>query len=389
MFSNETPVALIGAELLMRKYWKKTGKSILFGLMLLAVLALNNLAVAQSQHVFLDSSYVVNYRDLFSVKLYGIVRSNTWNLKFEDQLGKETELKYSTNSNVNFGAGFSYRHTSVSYAFNLPIINNDNDRYGKTRGIDLQASTYAKRYFFDVYFSSLRGMYMENPKEGVFSELQGQPEIYKFPNMRSRFVGGDFVYVFNPKKYSLRSSFLGDERQMKSTGSFLLGVSASYSFLDNGDESILPPVVRDTLGDQLDGQRLKMINAGISVGYGYNLVIGKRFFFSLALLPGINYRKTVFTPMDDDVPLEKTNSLGIYALMRAGMGYNGKHLYMGVTAMSRRQGAPGADGLYDTQVSNQSSTINFFVGRRFRWNWLDEKADKLAKYKIPRLFLKK
>ena len=95
------------------------------------------------------------------------------------------------------------------------------------------------------------------------------------------------------------------------------------------------------------------------MGYTYTVVFLKRFFINATLVPGLGYRNAKFWV--DDIETNLEGNLTVSLTARVAMGYEGKHLYAGITLVST------VDNYNYESLSISSSTgnIRLFIGKRF------------------------
>ena len=172
-----------------------------------------------------------------------------WKLRFEPPIASSvgfwvgyrgTGFAYSKSLTKNAGRYYSFSTTGAKYGFNFRL------RRFKTEDTKFSAKDY---------------------KDG---QLEGEPydTAFSMPSavwIRSVYVNG--YYVFNGRRYSQAAAYNQSVIQRRSAGSLLLGAtwyqsSFDYSDIVNGFFMIV--------GDGIS--RIKVHQANIGVGYGYNWV---------------------------------------------------------------------------------------------------------------------
>src|SRR5690349_1267228 len=95
-----------------------------------------------------DTAYVSDYTQDLAVRLYGS-RKYT----YYDMIDKAVDTKafYRPNANINLGFGVNYKFIGINIGIKLPFLNDDDDRYGKTKLIDLQSHLYLRKMVVDFY----------------------------------------------------------------------------------------------------------------------------------------------------------------------------------------------------------------------------------------------
>ena len=127
--------------------------------------------------------------------------------------------------------------------------------------VDLFSPEYAavrwmyltRRYALDVYHYEY---------SGVGSVWGSRPDIHV-----SAF-GANVTRVHNHERFSYRSVYQHAERQLRSAGSFLTGVSLEGQGV-RGDYSLIPAAMQPDFGDLADLRGVSTVSASASCGYAY------------------------------------------------------------------------------------------------------------------------
>ncbi len=297
-----------------------------------------------------------DFTELLSVKLFGVRKSNVI-AHYDGQL--KQSIEYEPNENFNIGFGFTYHWLGLDLAFSLPFINNDDDIYGKTRRFDLQSNIYMENFVVDLNVQSYKGFYNSNP--GAI--LPGyDPGIFGYPirpDIQTNNIGASAFYIFNHHKFSYRAAFTFNERQMKSSGSFLAGAYAGI-FEMNADSTLLPYWAEE-FDSNVDFRDVTHLSMGLSLGYAHTFILWKHLYFSLTVAVGFG-PQIERRDESSDLPAYEHNDIGSFVVTRLGLGHNGETYFYGISAVNTFKGAQ------DENVSNlQRSVGNFkiFVGHRF------------------------
>ena len=165
-------------------------------------------------------------------------------------------------------------------------------------------------------------------------------------------------YIFNNKKFSFRSAYNFAERQLRSSGSFVLFASIS-GFKTVGDSAILDDEYSADFGVDSKIKEIKTTTLSIGPGYTYSL-IHKGFFVNatLALGPAHNWLsyKTEDGSTKDDIEFTA------FFAIRVALGYNGDNFFAGMSFASQ-----GSNATFDSiQLQSSSATFKILFGFRFR-----------------------
>lgn len=304
----------------------------------------------------INEEYIVDYSDQLSIKLYGILKSNQIN-----HVNHQTEdkLEYKPNENFNIGFGFGYKWVGVDLAFNLPGVNDDDDKFGKTRRFDIQSSIYTRKFAIDLIFQRYKGYYLVNPDKYIPGFDPDGPFPQR-PDMRTLIYGASALYIFKHDKFSYRSAFTYNERQIKSAGSFIAGPFLTYFRMD-ADSSLIISEAESAFDTSQDFRGSEYIKYGISGGYAHTFVIGKRVFFSLSLAIGLGpeIKKTpAINGNRSSVESKFTGRLS----SRTALGYNSEKFYAGLAGVSFFSGERDEDEDYLERSVNH---VKIFIGKRF------------------------
>ena len=318
-------------------------------LLLLLIIVSNEKSNAQS---FLlkndyDTNYIYSATEKFTARLLSSVSYT--DISFHDQNLNST-LSYSIHSKLRFGVGFNYSVFGVNLSFS-PFNNSVADtKYGETKSIDLRMNLYGRSVIFDLYLMSHQGFYLSNPMS--IMEEWTDPEAYPLrPDIKVFSAGIVTQYIFNNKKFSLRATYVQNEWQKKSAGSFIVGVNFFYSHFD-ADSSFVPNDIMDP--DFLGGYRFihsSSLNIGINGGYGYTFVLKQHFFLSAGLTFGPQFGYSVLKSEDLNQSDKAAGTLGLNGALRTGFGYNSKKVYAGIFFISENLA-------HTTEVSDASSLMS-------------------------------
>ena len=203
-----------------------------------------------------------------------------------------------------------------------------------------------------------KGMYINN------SELlaqNGYPLSSKVrADMQSEMILGSFNYFYNHRKYSTMASLWQIDKQKRSAGSFVSGITYSAMHI-SADSSFLPSqvVVKNNSGERIIDNYNYLV--GINSGYAYNFIFFKKWFINMMFIPGVNIQNG----HNINEQLVRTNysyKIGYHADFRVVGGYNGEQYYFGIHSANYYL----SNALKDNVDVNLSNTyFRIFVGRRF------------------------
>ena len=169
-------------------------------------------------------------------------------------------LSYATSLVKNAGRHFSFGATGAKYGFNFRL-----------RRFNTDETTLTSKTFFD-------GKMVEESKED--GRLDAPVWI------RSVYING--YYVFNGRRYSQAAAYNQSVIQRRSAGSFLLGATWYQSSFDYSNKKNAEMIL---LSNNVN--RIKLHQANIGFGYGYNLVPFRGFVINAMAMPTLSFYNRV------------------------------------------------------------------------------------------------
>ena len=214
-----------------------------------------------------------------------------------ENLRTDDVVQHLPNGGTNIGLGFNYKRLGLGIAVGFPKNSESQRKFGKTRKLDIQGSIYGKTIGGEAFLQHYKGYYNSNPEDFLDWNQDSRPQL---PSMEVWSIGLVGFYIFNSKKYSYRAAFVKDEIQTKSTGSFLAGIFGNLdeSSTNNG---FIPQEYPDSIKVNVNVKKFRNLATGVSLGYAYNLIVGKKILAGLALLPGFGFQNTTYETLSDEV----------------------------------------------------------------------------------------
>jgi hypothetical protein len=210
-----------------------------------------------------DTVYYETFHDQVHYRLYTSRKYTSFVL---NEISSNQRFRFEPNSSQNLGLGVTYKGFTLNLAYGFGFMNELKQNV-PTRYLDLQAHLYPKNLVIDFFGQFYKGYYLQDKFLGDF---QGD---FAYSEMNLKKLGFNLQYLFNGDKLSLRASFLQNERQLKSAGSFLLGLE-----MYNAQISDINFLVSNI---SFDSQRSFQI--GPNAGYAYTLVFLKNFFVTTVI----------------------------------------------------------------------------------------------------------
>lgn len=209
----------------------------------------------------IDTNYMQRLPQRLRFKV--IVNGSGSEIKVKGKNGAGTfmsDLSAQNKYTLSFNA--SYRGLSAGFAVNPAHFT------GKNKDYEFNMNAYGNTFGADVIFQSAKTF------EGNIHAAQGDV-IVPTGLVSQDMLTVNAYYVFNSRRFSYPAAFTQSWIQKRSSGSFMLG----FSFVGGRIKSKHD----DNIGNP--ASELKMVNAGIGIGYGYNWVLRNNWLIHLSSLP--------------------------------------------------------------------------------------------------------
>lgn len=331
-------------------------KSGIIKFLVAALVCTSNLLAQNDTTTITTNTNIESYSDKLGIYVYGIQKFSNFELKGE---GQDEKLQYGPNENLNLGLGFNYKWMGLGAAFNLGFVNSDNDLYGETSSLDLQMDIYSRKLLLSGNFQYYQGYYWRNPDD-YFEDWSIEDSAVVRPDIVTATFGFSGTYVFNHERFSFKAAFQNTERQIKSAGSWLLGMRFS-GYAINADSSLVPNELHDLYPEAVELAGLGTVNFGFAGGYTYSLVFAKYFYLNAALMVGFNLQAVSAYNLQGET-LGSDGKVSSNALFRMALGCNKPTHFYGISV--------NADSFLvrdpnETEFSYNYGKVRFYYGRRF------------------------
>ena len=295
--------------------------------------------------------YIKGFPDYFF--LYPVLKQRSLNFEMANAR-RESVLTYKPNNTYSLGMGAYIFELGIELAFAIPLQERSLARFGKSDTRDIGLNILAKRWGVDAFFQRYSGFYILDKEE---EPLANQPYPQR-PDIGTRNFGLTGHYVFNPQKFSFRAAYNYAERQLYSSGSFLLFASLN-TFRVESDSSIITGNRRVAFGSDVEFERLRYSTFSIAPGYTYSLTYNN-FFLNTTFAFGpahhwVNYDLQASSSPRHDIALNS------FFGARIALGYNGYRMFGGISFISQGSRLK----FDDVTFSTNNSVFKVLVGYRF------------------------
>ncbi len=239
-------------------------------------------------------------------------------------LGKGDKFRYKPAMPGVVGLSLKIKKVYISFAIQLPPNNALKEKYGTTKFRNINLNIQGRIALWTLFYRDYKGFYLDNYKDYYPNWNQDSAGYPKHPGLRIIEGGINFGINFN-KNFSMNAAFAQGERQKKSAGSFLMGISERYQRIET-DTSFVPPTQDVYYPNLSKFQYGNFTSTILSVGFGYQFVY-RKFHCTPVLMAGSglqiqSYRQTDRKRFWINAPT--------YASFKAQLGYNGNHFFANI-----------------------------------------------------------
>ncbi len=287
------------------------------------IILMSNCCFSQNDSI---APYFKEFENKISTQLFVLNNTNNFTITTQDQ---EVELNPNYKTTLNIGFQYDIISFSIGFAPRFFADNRDN-RNSKMRTLS-----------FGFFPGSWVQQFEYHNQKGISLEPVNTPYRIYLEELESLKIGGSTHYFFN-KNFSYRAMALQNFQQLKSAGSFSLGLAYNYTELDGNN------------GPLLDA-KIHFIDIAFTPAYYYNWVVGKHVNLAggISLGTGINFSN------DDG---HKTNSLLYTSGILLAPGFNSEKWFFGMNLKANYFGRKISE---DASVGDTVATATLFVGYRF------------------------
>jgi hypothetical protein len=306
-----------------------------------------------------DTNFIASYETDYTTRIFSSLKRNQMGYN-DNMVGKS--LLYRPNNNTLLGVGVNHGFLGVNIGINSPLINEDDEKYGKTKYYDFTMRFFSRKFNVTVYLQDYRGYYLKNTKD-MLPGWDPDSGYYIRSDIKTFTIGLDVSYIFNFKKFSYRAAILQNEWQKKSAGSFLVGGTVFYN-ATTGDSSIVPSnVYYGLFYDNLKFNRSTNFSMGPTFGYAYTFVIKKHFFILGSLNGSLNTAFTQLILVDNEDDVKSGTVIGLRSEILLSTGYNSERWYFGLSFVDMNLSTQAP--IDERYVSFATGLFRVYIVRRF------------------------
>lgn len=256
---------------------------------------------------------------------------------------------------ANLGAYLQYMAVSVGYSYDIEKLFNHKEPSHKKYEFGFSCALFNVELY---YHENQGGVYIRRFDIPNGENNSSKNKLIKefFPGVDMSTLGFDAYYIFNNKRYSQGAAYNFAKYQLKSQGSWMLGLSITNQKL-SFDFSKLPANLKhDIPEDQLSTYYFHYNSYAVLAGYGYNWVIAPKLLFNVTVMPAVGFSHYYEDSIEGNKYLISLNIQG-----KMSLTYNLGNFYFGLIGKMNGH-------LYKQSKASMFSSIeNFaaYVGLRF------------------------
>lgn len=272
-----------------------------------------------------NTRWISDSQDTLNVK-FGYLNPS---LQFETQSsvsgGDPSQVNYSPSQISKSFVAATYRNIGAYLSWSYPQSSDTVQKYGASQAVDFQLNFFGQKITQQYFYQTYKGYSVTNTS--TIDPTFPADQYMKLPEMRTQHYGANFIYNFQPERYSLSVAYDQTGHQKESGGAWLaaLGVH-SHSFSTDG---LLPVDVAANYGELANLQSGRLSQISISGGGGYNWVFGKSWYVGGQLLAGFGRAKQSFETRE--AYYERYASVTPSSAF-VSFGYNGEKSYFVIQA---------------------------------------------------------
>jgi hypothetical protein len=298
-----------------------------------------------------DSTSFIKHKSKIEVKPYFVTQKLSLKLQ-----GNTSLATYEPGLTGSVGLSVSYKFLGASFGRSV-----FNEKVGelkeKSEYFDLRLNFSGRRVALDLDFQWFIGFSVSDLPNNISDSLK---EFIQ-PNLDLVNYGVNFYYGLN-KKMSIQSIYKYNERQLKSSGSIIVGLKQNFIELSYSSTIFPEEILTDSrIGDIVDSENQGSFFTIIPVvGYQYNLIKEKIHLSPFASVGyGVQYQSYISKSKGNFKGFRNATTINF----NLPFGYNGDKIYYGVV------------GKYNQTISDIQNrgnmnyslfSLKFFFGIRFK-----------------------
>ena len=300
--------------------------------------------IDQPERIDLLSKYLLTWQVVFGTPGFSLELEN---------LNQTSKVSFAPNLSETVGLSINFRDYFGVTGSLHGAPKADSAQRGHTDYDDFHFDFDFKNFLVETQYQRYNGLYVSNTP-AIDSTYVGN---LLEPNMSMQNILLAFTYVFKPKNYSIQAALSRTERQIHSGGSWLAGIAATQTTIENSS-GLIPSQVRNYFGVDQNITKDRSRTLMGTGGYAYTISFTEKFFTSLLGVVGYGLGDSSYTVSN------VTSSLNFGAFTFSAklvIAYNGDSFITGVSSESQVTN-------YQTQsikINSDPMLSQLFFGTRY------------------------
>lgn len=274
-----------------------------------------------------DSNFIITYPKYISL---GIYTASPLMQIVVDPVNKEYD-KYKSDFRGNFsdllGFTFAYRSIYIHYAFKTPFGPSADSRKGRSASTGIVLRIRKPRITLAAEYRRYAGYYDDHISKYL---SQNSGIYYVRSDIHYKNIGVNGIYNFSWRRFSYNAPLTYNERQLKSRVGFLIKGGANYTTIYSSDSTILSDLQTNAFQSFYDISSIHALLFKAGPGIGVNLIVFKRFYFSLNYFIMGNFIEYQYETRTNGNSSWHGNT-NLYTETSTGFGYNSERLFAGIS----------------------------------------------------------
>ena len=249
-----------------------------------------------------------------------MIRSYNWITANEMFFSPREYLRIRSNIYSDLGAHLSFMAVSVGYTWDVNAILGRESSLRRSFNFNFVCALFSAGINYNKTNGGTKITHFGNYDLDKWLD-------YKFDNISQETLGGNIYYFFNHRKYSQGAAYNFSKYQLKSAGSWMIGLSYNYQRISM-DFSGLPSEMIGAMPSLQQNYNFRYTDYDVIGGYGYNWVLKPRvWLMNLTVLPSIGYKHCFEGTTDGKKDMFSGN-----ILVRGSVVFNHRSLFAGTIA---------------------------------------------------------
>lgn len=270
-----------------------------------------------------DTTYIRQYRNKWCVTLIGSRRD--FFVHITNPSSSKQTLTYSPKNHYGWGIGIDYKWFTLEFIKRINASPSPSRNYLWKNNFGIRLGLTRQKLWFNSFYQQYKGMNI-NFKGDSLNSINGADLPTARNDIFTYSLHFSLNYGFNHHRYSQMAALWQIDRQLKSAGTVIIGLS-SLIYHIKADSTLVPTRLNRYFNRESLFVKSSTKKIGINIGYAHNFVIWKQFFIHLSFIPTLAYQYRRYDLVKEEDIIAKGISFSTES--RFITGYNGEKWYGG------------------------------------------------------------